>query len=216
MKRILLTLIALGTMFAVGAQTDYHIQKVTLFELLPVGHRDIVFLGNSLTDGCEWAELFGNPHIKNRGINADNTVQMLERLDPIVSGQPKKLFLLTGVNDLADGRSPEATAENIARIVDRFRKESPRTKIFVQSVLPVNDTYGRFKSYNDGALDEPIRQLNVLIEKLCAERGIVFIDLYSHFVGEDGRMKAELTNDGLHLKGPGYLIWKGVIEKYVK
>ena len=120
------------------------------------------------------------------------------------------------MNDLADGRSPEATAENIARIVDRFRKESPRTKIFVQSVLPVNDTYGRFKSYKDGALDEPIRQLNVLIEKLCAERGIVFIDLYSHFVGEDGRMKAELTNDGLHLKGPGYLIWKGVIEKYVK
>lgn len=215
MKKILTLLLSLGCIAAADAQTDYHIQKVSLFEILPIRSSDIVFFGDSLTDGCEWDELFGNPDIKNRGINADNTVQMLERLDPIIKGQPRKLFLLAGVNDLGAGRSPEDTAENIAAILDRFAKESPNTVIYVQSLLPVNDTYGRFKSYRDGALDEPIRRLNVLIEKVCAERGIAFIDLYPHFVDEEGRMFAHLTNDGLHLKGEGYSIWKSIIEKYV-
>lgn len=213
MKKILTFLFSLGCI-AADAQTDYHIQRVTLFDMLPISSSDIVFFGDSLTDGCEWDELLGNPDIKNRGINSDNTVQMLERLDPIIEGQPRKLFLLAGVNDLADGRSPEDTAANIAAILDRFAEESPSTEIYLQSLLPVNHTYGRFKSYRDGALDEPIRRLNVLLEKLCAERGIVFVNLYPHFSDEDGRMHARLTNDGLHLKGEGYLIWKSAIEKY--
>ena len=41
----------------------------SLFEVLPVYSSDIVFLGNSITDGCEWAELFNNRHVKNRGIS---------------------------------------------------------------------------------------------------------------------------------------------------
>lgn len=216
MKKLITLIMALGCFCSVEAQTDYHIQKATLYDLLPISKKDIVFLGNSLTDGCEWDELFGMKNIKNRGINADNTVQMQKRIDHIIKGQPKKLFLLTGVNDLADKRSPEETAANIAKMLDRFINESPRTKLHVQTVLPVNETYGRFKSYKDRALDEPIKKLNALLKQVCEERNIVFIDLYSLMVGEDGRMFPELTNDGLHLLGPGYLIWKEAIEEYVR
>ena len=46
-------------------------QRASLFEMLGTDSTSIVFLGNSLTHGCEWHELFGNPHIVNRGINGD-------------------------------------------------------------------------------------------------------------------------------------------------
>ena len=68
MKRILIlaaALFAVGTAFA---QSEYNRQRRSLFEVLPVYSSDIVFLGNSITDGCEWAELFNNRHVKNRGI----------------------------------------------------------------------------------------------------------------------------------------------------
>ena len=88
MKRILIlaaALFAVGTAFA---QSEYNRQRRSLFEVLPVYSSDIVFLGNSITDGCEWAELFNNRHVKNRGISGDRSGWLLDRLDPIVGGHP--------------------------------------------------------------------------------------------------------------------------------
>ena len=58
MKRLLLlTLLLLGA-GRVLAQGEYYDQRRSLFEVLPIRSSDIVFLGNSITDGGEWAELF--------------------------------------------------------------------------------------------------------------------------------------------------------------
>lgn len=106
MKKAILFAAALFVAVASFAQNEYNYQKRSLFEQLPIRGNDIVFLGNSITDGCEWAELFNNRHIKNRGISADRSGWLLDRLDPIVNGHPKKLFLMIGTNDLAAGVSP--------------------------------------------------------------------------------------------------------------
>ena len=57
MKRILILFTALFAAGSVFAQSEYNLRRRTLFEVLPVLSSDIVFLGNSITDGCEWAEL---------------------------------------------------------------------------------------------------------------------------------------------------------------
>ena len=98
MKKAILFAAALFVAVASFAQNEYNYQKRSLFEQLPIRGNDIVFLGNSITDGCEWAELFNNRHIKNRGISADRSGWLLDRLDPIVNGHPKKLFLMIGTN----------------------------------------------------------------------------------------------------------------------
>ena len=138
MKRILILFTALFAAGSVFAQSEYNLRRRTLFEVLPVLSSDIVFLGNSITDGCEWAELFNNRHIKNRGISGDRSGWLLERLDPIIEGHPKKLFLMIGINDLISGASPDEVLANIGRLIDRFQAESRWTKIYVQSILPVN------------------------------------------------------------------------------
>lgn len=88
-EKAILFAAALFVAVASFAQNEYNYQKRSLFEQLPIRGNDIVFLGNSITDGCEWAELFNNRHIKNRGISADRSGWLLDRLDPIVNGHPK-------------------------------------------------------------------------------------------------------------------------------
>ena len=51
--------------------STFYYQRATLFEELPVTSKDIIFLGNSITNGAEWAELLGNKHVKNRVICGD-------------------------------------------------------------------------------------------------------------------------------------------------
>ena len=207
MKKTILTALLLFAAATVFAQSEYNFQRRSLFEKLPVTSKDIVFLGNSITDGGEWNELLANPRVKNRGISGDRSSWMLDRLDPIVGGQPRKLFLLIGTNDLAAGTPAAEVVANVRKIVERFQSESPRTKLYVQSVFPVNDS---FKKYAD------IVAVNKGLQALCAEKGIVYIDLWTLLADKNGKLRADLTNDGLHLMGEGYIVWRDAVLPYVK
>lgn len=215
MKKLIATFTLVLCTAAVFAQSEYNYQRRSLFEQLPISSKDIVFLGNSITDGGEWSELLANPHVKNRGISGDRTDWMLDRLDPIVSGQPKKLFLLIGTNDLAANISAEEVLSNIRKIVERFQNESPRTKLYIQSVFPVNNAFKKYASKH-GRHDADIITVNKGLQALCAEKGLVYIDLWTPLADENGKLNKAYTNDGLHLMGKGYLVWRDIVKPYVK
>ncbi|MDR2653660.1 MAG: TonB family protein [Prevotellaceae bacterium] len=216
-KKIILLFVTVFTIVNIYAQTaepsEYNYQRRSLFEILPVTSSDIIFIGNSITDGCEWSELFNNLNVKNRGISADRTYWMLERLDYIIKGKPLKLFVLAGINDLGAGHSPQSVTDNIAKLIDRFQTESPETELYIESIFPVNNDFGKYA--NHGSKGKEIIEANELLKQLCTQKGITFVDVYSKLVDESGKLNKEYTNDGLHLMGAGYLVWKKVIEKYL-
>lgn len=215
MKRLLLMAAALLVAGAAFAQGEYYYQRKSLFDVLPLHSSDIVFLGNSITDGCEWAELFENRHVKNRGISADRSSWLLGRLDSIVAAHPKKLFLMIGTNDLAAGASPEEIVENVARLIDRFQTESKWTKIYVQSILPVNGAeFTNYRNHYEHA--HLIVPTNKLLEALCDEKGVTYLDVWGALADDEGRLDRRYTNDGLHLMGSGYLVWRDAIKIHVK
>ncbi len=214
MKKIFIFAAAVLFVLPAVSQSPYNYQKRTLFEKLPVTSKDIVFLGNSITDGGEWAEIFGMPNIKNRGISADRAEWLAGRLDPIVGGKPKKLFLLIGTNDLSAGQTIDQIVGNIEGVLARFQKDSPKTKLYVQSVFPVDVTNDRYAAAQDR--NDKILELNGRLEKLCADRGIVYIDVHSALKDEAGNLRKDLSNDGLHLMGEGYMVWKEVLKPYIK
>lgn len=215
MKNILVIIALLFTVVTAPAQSEYNIQRRTHFETLLIDSMDIVFLGNSITEGCDWAELFDNPRIKNRGISGDRSGWMLDRLDPIIDGKPKKLFLMIGVNDLANGIQPKVIVDNIAKIVDIFKNKSPRTEIYIQSLLPVNGKeFDRFKHHYKHV--DNILEINDNLKELCDGEEIEFIDLHKSFTGEGGLLDSKYTNDGLHLTSDGYLLWRKLIKNKVK
>ena len=200
---------------AAFAQGEYYYQRKSLFDVLPLHSSDIVFLGNSITDGCEWAELFENRHVKNRGISADRSSWLLGRLDSIIAAHPKKLFLMIGTNDLAAGVSPEEIVANVAQLIDRFQTESKWTKIYVQSILPVNGKeFTNYRNHYEHA--DLIVPTNKRLEALCDEKGVTYLDVWGALADHEGKLDRRYTNDGLHLMGPGYLVWRDAIKIHVK
>ena len=109
---------------------------------LPVPTGKIIMLGNSITAEGEWAELFQNTDIINRGVIGDGTGDILERLDPIVASHPRKIFLLVGVNDLMF--LPLSKIEDFyEKIVARIVSETPTTQLYLESILPIHNDLRR-------------------------------------------------------------------------
>lgn len=190
----------------------------------PVNSADIVFLGNSLTQGGKWNEYFEATQealaakgggIRNRGIIGDDAPGIYDRLNQILPGRPAKIFLLVGVNDISHHIPADSVLFLAGKVVERIRRESPGTKLYLQSLLPVNERKNRYKSMTGKA--GVIREVNEGLRKLAKSYRIKFICLYPHFKEKGSeQLKPALTNDGLHINEEGYRIWAKQIKKYVK
>lgn len=219
MKRILVLLMAVATLSCMAQKKPvnpdvYYARRATLFDLLPVYSSDIIMLGNSLTDGAEWNELFDNCHVKNRGIVGDIIPGFFERLEPILKGQPRKIFIMGGVNDISHGVSADSIVSAMTQVVTTIQARCPKTEIYVQSMLPFNNDVRLWKLLK--GREQVVVDGNKGLESMCQRLGVTFINLYPLFVGENGKMKPEYTNDGLHLMGDAYLIWRDALLPYIR
>jgi len=196
--------------------TTYYEQKVSMFKLLPDTKGEIIFLGNSITDIGEWAEIWNNIQVKNRGVSSDNTFGVLARLDEVLSSRPAKIFIMIGINDISKDIPDTVIIKNYRKIIDRVAKESPSTQLFVQSILPVNKAFTDFKRHQ--YKDEHIILINTQLQAYCNEKNIRFVNLYPHFLDKNNQLSKQYTNDGLHLNGNGFMNWKSILitEKLMK
>lgn len=224
-KRKFLSVLAVSLATLMAAANEYYDRKVSQFEILPISSDDIVFVGNSITDGGEFAELFGMPNIKNRGISGDVTQGVIDRIHQVTKGHPKKVFLLIGINDVSAAKVKEPTekrfneiADTIAmryeQIVDSIQINSPQTKLYVQSVFPLNFEKKKHKKLSGKEPVVPL--LNDRIRKIAKKHNVEYIDLWPVLATPDGHLNPDYTLDGLHLTGAGYLAWTKYIMDKVK
>ena len=96
-----------------------------------------------------------------------------------------------------------ADKEGTTRIVQRYRqlvgklKKTRVEQIILSGILPVMGGMGvAYRNCKRMAI-------NVLVEQMCEEEGVGFVDLWGYFVGkEDMYMR-----DGLHLSGKGAAVF---------
>ena len=182
----------------------------TQFEFLTESKHGAVFLGDSITEGGHWSELFRSAEVLNRGIGGDTTQDVLDRVEQIYALQPARLFLMIGVNDLNQGIATQTTLANYRALFDGFTRNLPKTRVFVQSVLPVN------AQWRMGAANNPdINRLNEFLRTESTARGYTFVDLHEQFSDRSGALRAELSNDGIHLLGAGYKLWRATVQPLV-
>ena len=181
------------------------------FKSNPLNYGDIVFLGNSITwGGKDWSKRLKHPNIRNRGIGGDVTDGVLARIDEITYFRPKAVFLLIGINDLWNNNNPnnpstEYIANNIIQIAQVINAETPKTKIYVQTVLPIEK-----EQYKNNIL-----KVNEIIKANEKENPYQIVDLYSIFVNENGLIRKELSTDGIHLNEKGYDAWVEFIKPII-
>jgi lysophospholipase L1-like esterase len=180
-----------------------YVNRETLFEELPATEGSIVFLGDSHVQNCEWSEFF--PGALNRGIGGDTSVGVLKRIHTITRLKPRAIFLMIGGNDHIDlGLTPDQTVTNIRAIVSEIGRESPDTLVYLLSMLPER---------------RPVENANALavndgMRRMPDGKRVFYIDMYKDFL-EGDLLAPQLTADGEHLKGAGYLIWVRKVSPYM-
>ena len=199
---LILSLIALLSLAGCGCgQNDsdifleYYNSKVELYKAENEGLTepiDIVFLGDSLTDGYDVSRFYPEYTVLNRGIAGDTTVGLEERLDvSLYAVQPKVAIMLIGANNM------DTMLENYEDILIGFKENVPSTKIILLSLTSMSGEWGRknqLAAYN-----------NVQIKMLASKYGYEYVDLYSALLNlETGEIYDEYTTDGGHLTEKGY------------
>ena len=182
----------------------------------PINSETIVMLGDSMTEfGLDWNDRLDGAHIVNRGIMSDTVEGVLYRLDKVLAGHPKAIFLMIGINDLSHNLTAQQVADKINRLVKRITEEAPNTQLYVESCLPINESFGKWKTL--WGRGDAIRDINRLVSDYCKRHDVEFINLYPRFLshGTD-QLRKELTRDGLHLSPAGYRIWGYELRPYIR
>jgi lysophospholipase L1-like esterase len=180
------------------------------FRKLPDTEAEIIFAGDSLVADGPWAEFYSP--IKNRGIGGETTAGLLDRLDEVTESQPRKIFLLVGTNCLAAEIPVAQIVRNYRKILERIRRESPQTHVFVISVLPVNQQLAHGPAHDNRAIHE----LNHRLRDLAGQfERVAFVDVFDALTDANGDLRKDLTTDGLHLNIDGYLILGRLLEGHV-
>ncbi len=222
MKRIILLLLIISGSISTSAQSakwdstfrpNNYVQRVENFRSYPNSDKDIIFLGNSITDYTDWNELLQINDARNRGISGDITFGILERLDEIIEGKPAKVFILIGINDIARNIPDSVIIDNYRKMIRRIKNESPKTKIYFQTLLPVNNT---FPAKNHYGKDDHIAIVNSAIMKFPAEEKIAVLNIHLSFLDDDKKLDKKYTYDGLHLNAEGYKLWAMLLKPLVK
>ncbi len=186
--------------------------KVEQFRAFPNAGTDIIFLGNSITDYTDWNELLNLEEARNRGISGDITFGVLERLDEVTEGKPSKIFILIGINDISRNIPDSVILDNYKKMIHRIKKESPETKIYFNTLLPVNNSFTDRAHFNK---DEHILFVNEELKKLGGAEKITVIDIHPHFLDTGKRLDKKYTYDGLHLNMEGYQKWASLLKPYI-
>jgi lysophospholipase L1-like esterase len=192
----------------------------TLLERTRTGPVDVLFLGDSITQGWEtsgkdaWTRLFDSLNLKavNLGVGGDRTQNVLWRLregGELGSLKPKVVVLLVGTNNL-NGNTVAEIAEGVGAIVQELRKQLPEAKVLLMGVFP------RGVKATD-LLRSQVKEVNQLLAKLADGKTVRFLAIGEEFLEKEGAKKDELSKDllpdNVHLSPKGYQVWADALRK---
>ena len=123
------------------------------------------------------------------------------------------IFLMIGVNDIKRGTPLNLIIQNYERIAQKIQRQSPRTKLYFQSVLPVAESM--LVSIYSKISNEKIREANKQLKRIAEKYQVPYIDLHNDvFANQDGQLQTDLTTDGLHLQPSAYILWVDYLKKH--
>ena len=196
-------------------QNPFYQQKISEFgQMRPVDSTDVVMVGDGLTEYAgDWNKLLQWRHIRNRGIAGDRIKGVASRLHSVLQGKPKALFLMAGTNDILEKETLSTVLHDYIDLINLVRETSPETKLYVQSLLPVNETFSNEKL---SGMTNTIASFNVQLRHYCERHRVGYINIFKRFVRHGtNEMRRELTSDGLRLTPFGYKVWAFELKKYL-
>jgi lysophospholipase L1-like esterase len=177
------------------------------------GPVDVVFIGDSITQGWEgagkdaWEKHFAKLHPANLGIGGDRTQHVLWRLDHgnLDGIKPKVAVIMIGTNNSngADNTAGEI-ADGIAAIVASLKAKTPETRILLLAIFP--------RGEKPNPQRDKLNEVNAKASRLADGKTVVFLDIGDKFLQPDWTISKEIMPDYLHLSPKGYEVWAAAVE----
>lgn len=184
-----------------------YLERMEFFSLNR-GQKDIVFLGNSLTERGDWEKITGRTDVSNRGIGSDITEGFINRIQDVFYLKPRICFIEGGVNDLGRQIAQDTIIRNLGIIIDTLRSEG---------IIPVLNmvTYltDYYKWHQPAEFNQRIKELNKAIKALAKKKKVRLINLNPMI--SDGKFLLEkyAIADGIHYTDATYQLWRDEIFK---
>lgn len=157
---------------------------------------NFLFIGDSITVGLQNSGQIKASGVKYAAVVSKDAGYWRSNLDTIYNTAPSNMqgiCIMLGVNNLSDHISTE-------KLIQILHGKYPKVPIYVQKVLPVNDTLEAYKLAGYNAHNDAINRYNEAIAEFCNSNSVVyncyFIDTSEGYVDSNGLLLQ--TSDGLH------------------
>lgn len=175
---------------------------------------DALFVGDSITEGIKIYDVMSNTTVLSyTGINLDNIFtkpviktegeDKITIIDAAKAQNPGKIYLMMGANSmLAD---QESFVKGYARLADTLHEMHPDALIYIQSILPVTNTYA---TNRPDFSNQKIDQYNDALEEMANQKGFYYLDVAEAFKDDAGALPEEASpKDGMHFSAEWYRLW---------
>lgn len=218
-KKIILISIAIILIIITTISISLYLYSKNKLDNAKIQDENIVFFGDSITEGYNVKEFFDEYRVVNSGISGNITKNLIDRIETdLYDYNPSKVIILIGTNDIRANISDEEIIDSLKEIINGIRKNRKNAEMYIQSIYPINRDIDKeyWKDVNSEYNNKHIIELNKLIKNLCKEEKINYINVYSKLIDDNGNLKSAYTKEGLHLNDLGYYKVTNVLKEYLK
>ena len=164
---------------------------------------DVVFLGDSLTEGYDLKAYYPEYNVVNRGIGGDTTFGLEERLQiSAYDISPKMVMMLIGANNF------DTMMDNYENIVISLKDNLPSSDVTLLSLTSMTKDWGRN--------NQKAQNNNIKIKEYANKYNLRYLDLYNPLLDEaTNELRLEYTTDGGHFTPQGYEVITSVIKPVI-
>lgn len=189
---------------------------------------DAVFIGDSRTDGLRLYSgirgadflaykslmifhVVGNDKVDQRAVPLNGVGDKKLVLDWLDEKQYAKVYLMFGVNELGYG-DDGAFTDAFSRTVDEIRVRQPEAVLYIQSLVPIEPEKAHATNPASWLNNDNVVRYNELLRQVCADKGVVYVDVASALVNDAGNLPPEGTTDGIHFTRSWYEKWYAYLK----
>lgn len=160
-----------------------------------------LFVGDSHIEFGNWYPAFqGEFSVRNCGMATASIEDVADLLQKIRTTNIQCLVIHCGINNIGKNETAEACLQHYQSLLDIAAKLNAKTIVIIP-VMPVRERPFDSDSRNTNLT---VKRFNRMLMTLCDERGYHFHDISQCIADENGGLKKEFTEDGLHLNQHGY------------
>lgn len=191
---------------------------------------DAVFIGDSRTDGLRLYSgirgadflaykslmifhVVGNDQVDRKAVPLNGVGDKKTVLEWLDEKQYAKVYLMFGVNELGYGND-SAFTDAFSRTVDEIRDRQPEAVLYIQSLVPIEPEKAHATNPASWLNNDNVARYNELLRQVCADKGVVYVDVASALVNDAGNLPPEGTTDGIHFTRSWYEKWYAYLKTH--